>query len=451
MAGSRDDKDDDIPDNLWDDLRFLLATDDGLHVEFTALCDILQGDSSDDKASSVAASPSHHVLQQESARRPTAPPTTTASRMKKQRTRPHFDFRKKQELIMLQREVEQLKMHLTVSQARSKRPLEMSKWEKAAISERIEKNRSIQENEELKEAVQQQATLIQQMEKLSNKKMRLTEDDPEAWQNYRLAAQDSLRVAAIHAIADRQYRRMQNAFIQAEIFASTEDSFRPRITRQGPNCFVFELANHVTLPAPFHVVGSAAWRVFGGPEDLAPTPGTIETTDFVDPNTVYSRVALPQPDGSTLHSNIIRKRYVEEDREVIVARSVLEDALVPHMSKGAVENKCIWFEVERLPSRPMTHCSVNFVVHVAIDPSEAFNMSSLDERTLLEDLMQQALRVGKNHNAKTGKFHVAMPPLEPPSMAYPVLLTLIDRGRIFMTALEHEVNHAVQLKDHLPL
>ncbi|KAG9407544.1 hypothetical protein AC1031_002256 [Aphanomyces cochlioides] len=338
MAGSRDDKDD-VPSNLWDDLHFLLATDDGLHGEFTALCDILQGDSPDDKASNVA-SQSHNVLQHESARRPTA--TTIVSRMKKQRTRPHFDFRKKQELIMLQREVEQLKRHLAVSQARSKRPLDMSKWEKAAKSERIEKNRSIQENEELKEAVQQQATLIQQMEKLCNKKMRLTVDDPEAWQNYRLAAQESLRVAAIHAIADRQYRRMQNVFIQAEIFGSTEDLFRTRITTQGPNCFIFELVNHVTLPAPFHIVSSAAWRVFGGPEDLVPTPGTIETTDFVDPNTIYSRVTLSQPDGSTLHANNIRKHYLEEDREVIVARSVLEDALVPHMSKGAVENKCIW-------------------------------------------------------------------------------------------------------------
>ncbi|KAG9407533.1 hypothetical protein AC1031_002248 [Aphanomyces cochlioides] len=227
---------------------------------------------------------------------------------------------------------------------------------------------------------------------------------------------------------------MQNVFIQAEIFGSTEDLFRTRITTQGPNCFIFELVNHVTLPAPFHIVSSAAWRVFVGPEDLVPTPGTIETTDFVDPNTIYSRVTLSQPDGSTLHANNIRKHYLEEDREVIVARSVFEDALVPHMSKGAVENKCI---------------CVNFVVHVAVDPTEAFNMSSLDERSLLENLMQQASRVGKNHNLKTGKFHVAMPPLEPLGGAYPVLLTQIDRGRIFMTALEHEVNHTMQSKDHL--
>ncbi|CAK5043574.1 unnamed protein product, partial [Aphanomyces euteiches] len=117
-------------------------------------------------------------------------------------------------MIVLRREVDILKKHLATSQSKGKRPLDMTKWEKAAKSECMEKNRSIQENEQLKEAVHQQATLIQQMEKLCNKKIRLSAADAEGWQNYRLAAHESLRVAAIHAIADRQYRRMQNAFIQ---------------------------------------------------------------------------------------------------------------------------------------------------------------------------------------------------------------------------------------------
>ncbi|CAK4614961.1 unnamed protein product [Aphanomyces euteiches] len=115
-----------------------------------------------------------------------------------------------------------------------------------------------------------------------------------------------------------------------------------------------ELAHHVTLSAPFRVVSSAAWEVIGGPEGYMMTQGSIETTDFVDRHTVYSRLMVNQPDGSTVHSNIIRKRYVEEDREVIVARSVLEDALVPHMSKGAVDNKCLWLDCFGLLTSTLT-------------------------------------------------------------------------------------------------
>ncbi|KAG9407532.1 hypothetical protein AC1031_002247 [Aphanomyces cochlioides] len=433
-----------VPSSMWDELCLLLATDEGLHDEMTTVCDILQGDSPDEASDTASPSKSQHVFHS------TTPQTTPTQRPRKPRTRPHFDVRQKQEMILLRREVDILKKHLTASQTKGKRPLDMTKWEKAAKSECMEKNRSIQENEQLKEAVHQQATLIQQMEKLCNKKMRLTAEDAEAWQDYRLAAHESLRVAAIHAIADRQYRRMQNAFIQAGVFGCTKDLFRTRITEKNPKSFAIEMANHVTLPAPFRVVSSAAWRIIGGPDGYVMTQGTIETTDFVDRHTVYSRLVLNQSDGSTVHSNFIRKRYIEEDREVIVARSVLEDALVPHMSKGAVDNKCLWFEVEPLPGKPSTHCSLTCVVQTTIDTTKVSNLSAIDEKTVVETLTLQASLIMDSYEPKTGMFHIVTKSMEPLAVPHPIHLTL-DRGRMFLTALEDEVNRAVRQDNHFPL
>ncbi|CAK4682315.1 unnamed protein product [Aphanomyces euteiches] len=433
-----------VPSCMWDELCLLLATDKGLHDEMNTVCDILQGDSPDEASDTASPSKAQHGFHS------TTPPATPTLRPTKPRKRPHFDVRQRQEMILLRREVDILRKHLSGSQTKVKRPLEMTKWEKAAKSECMEKNRSIQENEQLKEAVHQQATLIQQMEKLCNKKMRLT-DDAEAWQNYRLAAHESLRVAAIHAIADRQYRRMQNAFIQAGVFGCTKDLFRARVTQQDSKYVVMELANHVTLRAPFRVVSSAAWRIIGGPDAYMMTQGSIETTDFVDRHTVYSRAMLNQPDGTAVHSNIIRKRYIiEEDREVIVSRSVLEDELVPHMSKGAVDNKCLWFEVEPLPSHPTTHCSLTCVVQMTIDPTAALNVPAIDVQTALETFMQQMSLTVDTYEPKTGTFHIATKSLEHLAVPHPIHHQL-DRGRIFLTALEDEINRAVRLDNHLPL
>ncbi|CAK4614966.1 unnamed protein product [Aphanomyces euteiches] len=162
-----------MPNAMWDELCLLLATDDSLNDELTAVCDILEGDSPDEASDTASLSELPFVRRPEQTSS-TSSTTSSTRRPRKPRTRPHFDVRQKQEMIVLRREVDILKKHLATSQSKGKRPLDMTKWEKAAKSECMEKNRSIQENEQLKEAVHQQATLIQQMEKLCNKKIRLS-------------------------------------------------------------------------------------------------------------------------------------------------------------------------------------------------------------------------------------------------------------------------------------
>ncbi|KAF0684270.1 Aste57867_23734 [Aphanomyces stellatus] len=454
--------------NVLEDLHFLLAKDETLHEELTNVCDILEeqntAEESDDSTATTTfstrsgSSPPAPTSSATTASRRASPPSIVgggalkppAARGKgKQNARPHFEVRQKQEMLLLRQQVDELKRHLNESQAKAKRVVDMSLWEKAAKLECMEKQKALMENEQLKEAVNQQATFIEHMEKLCRKKPRLTMSDPhsEAWQCYRLAAHESLRMAAIHAIADRQLRRMQNAFIQAGIYGRKEDIYRANVVPQAGNSYMFEMVNHMTLPAPYRLVSEAAWKVFEG--ENAPTypDGTVETVERIDNNTVYSQLSHQFHDGTTCHANIIRKRYVEVDREVVVSRTVLEDALVPHMTKGAVEDKWSWLEVVPAPNQEATHCCLSFVIQIVIDPTAATAVATTEEMVLLEAMMGRvSLLYDVDSAREEGALCLAQAVVESNDIPYPNMRGFVERGKLFIRALERSVNDAI--RDH---
>ncbi|CAK4523319.1 unnamed protein product [Aphanomyces euteiches] len=260
------------------------------------------------------------------------------------------------------RQVTKLQEELTAKKNQmTSRPV--SKWERTAHLECVSKNKAMLENRQLKEALHEQLTFLNQMERVFQKKPQvhcqlillgtscLNTDD---WTAYKLAAKTSLRYTAIHAIADRQYVRMQSVFIQADVMHRADDLFHVRAIPHATSSssFLVEMVHHMTLSAPFSVVGMAAWQVFDGETSPDLPIGAIEaccddialTMERMDPFTVYARLETPPlpPSGASGHSNMIRKYYVEPERHVIVSRTVVEDAAVPHMTFGAVEDRCVW-------------------------------------------------------------------------------------------------------------
>ncbi|CAK4081820.1 unnamed protein product [Aphanomyces euteiches] len=154
--------------DVLSDLSFLLAQDDSLNDELTILCEILEDSDDSDNASN----------------KDVALPTEAATTSLKAQEKPNkhekigtgrtkYEVRQREEMFLLRQQVDQLKRQLYARLATAKRPMEMSMWERAAKIERLEKNRSLHENEQLKEAVNQQATFIEQMEKFCCKKPRL--------------------------------------------------------------------------------------------------------------------------------------------------------------------------------------------------------------------------------------------------------------------------------------
>ncbi|RHZ25356.1 hypothetical protein DYB37_008951 [Aphanomyces astaci] len=168
----------------------------------------------------------------------------------------------------------------------------------------------------------------------------------------RLATQASLRVAAIHEIADRQYRRQQSAIVKAGLVDhSTDDIVRATPMPQADNSVLLEYVYHITLAAPYDRIGDAVWNVFKhGP----PLPdGATQSFEQVDEHTVYQAFRRTQanlvsgnPHEDTAHANIVWK-YIQEPphHQVVVWRAVVDDALVTHMANGAVHDEWGWYIV----------------------------------------------------------------------------------------------------------
>ncbi|RHY93634.1 hypothetical protein DYB35_000640 [Aphanomyces astaci] len=259
--------DDDASIDLLKDLHFLIATDEQVQDDFSYLLQYpvgfakldLQHTSPTSEATS-SIEPSSTMAKTSSTKRKNVekdniPPTGARNR---------FQYRQRQELKALKAQVEDLKAKLAAERSKSSSRLaalsEASPWEQAARDELVERNRAHAENKQLKDALDDQSTFVDQMQKLFTKKPRLMvlAEDPsslEEWQAYKLAAQHSLRVAAIHAIADRQYRRMQNAFIQTGLFNNSDAqpivSGAPSIRPDGN--ILLEFKRQFTMPVPMEV------------------------------------------------------------------------------------------------------------------------------------------------------------------------------------------------------
>ncbi|KAF0703882.1 hypothetical protein As57867_007455, partial [Aphanomyces stellatus] len=179
------------------------------------------------------------------------------------------------------------------------------------------------------------------------KKPRLDAVNEATWCDYKLAAQQSLREIGIRAIADRQYRRKDTVLLNAGLVGREDNFFSiGPLESSDMSVAVLQILVHVKLAAPCAVVSRAIWQVTSG-ETPPPLPSRASVTiDRLDDWTVYERFAETTASGLVSHANTVIKFYVEEnegqDSHAIVWRSVLEDALMPHMSKGAVEDESGW-------------------------------------------------------------------------------------------------------------
>ncbi|KAF0694508.1 Aste57867_14624 [Aphanomyces stellatus] len=349
---------------LLEDLEFLIATDEDLQDDLAHVCEIL------DDASSGPDVPSEE------------PPR------KPKRVRVN---RQKAEIRELQKQVTSLQAKLAHDKTKQLvgAPLMNSAWARAARLEHAERKRAVRENEHLRAAVDEQSVFIQHVQASLAKKPRCgSSGHDDDWQSYKLAAHASLRAAAIHAIADRQYRRLTNVFIRAGVVDPVEPLHRaaPIVLPTGQR--VLEIVNVARLPLCFPAAMDACWHTFNG--DTGPMlldDGSDETVERIDDRTNYERFRQRRPDESVAYTNTVRKLYEEDDRSVVVFRSVLEDAVVPHMSRGSVDNMSGWVVASQHPTDAAS-CWLTSVVYMPLeDLVQAGDNSSLLAEDQLVSLM----------------------------------------------------------------
>ncbi|KAF0684265.1 Aste57867_23729 [Aphanomyces stellatus] len=412
----------------WDsNLQFLIANDVELDEALKYVWTILKDDGDASATTNVE--------------------TSSVPRPKKTRPRTTFEIRQREEINQLRGQVNALKATLCAAEAAGTIPAAMPFWERTAKVERMEMHKAQHENEQLREAVGQQATFIQQMQRVFRKKPRLTlvEDiASEEWQSYRLAAKASLRTAAIHAIADRQFHRMQNAFLRAGVLDCKETLYRSQLLSDANGASTFQLVNHINLAAPFDVIGVAIWRWLSvkAPREISHDASIenfffVQEIECIDEHTVYTRAGhLVQP----WQSNLIRKRYPQSDRVTFVARSVLEDALIPHAAMQAQENKSVWLHVTRL-LQDDKQCQLTLLVEADLGRMDSSKTSGGDD--LVNVLGKLAVR---DDDAKKPGYMPLLPAyveLDPAQLPHESLRLFMESGKHMQKTLLRTVNSAI--------
>ncbi|CAK4641655.1 unnamed protein product [Aphanomyces euteiches] len=438
-------------DILLENLPLVIATDEELTDDFAFVCKLLEDSTSDlsEETSSTTSDEGPKEQQLDS---------TTLAKTKSKRgnqaveypsvgARNRFQYRQKQEMHQLRQQIEELKNTLTNVTHLSKPHTNASTWEQAARKERIECKRVLEENEQLRGAIDQQATFIDQMQRFFSKKPRLTMlSEEEMWQSYKLAAKKSLRIAAIHAIADRQLRRMQSAMIQIGVFNSKDDIFMAEPRATSPTSLVIDFVNHVKIPAPYRTISASCWQVMSETNDPFLPANATESAELIDPFTIYRQFTQPAG-GIVAHSNTIRRYYTEDNRDVILWRTVLEDALVPHMARGAVDNEWGWLLFAPEPDEPM-FSRVTFLHQVLVD-----NAKPVHNGIAVKIAIQQAIRNYRlcERPDVPYKFSCA-PPNEMDTKCDPIMHAYMGKGKRLELAISAAIENAVlvsQTQSHI--
>ncbi|ETW05279.1 hypothetical protein H310_04237 [Aphanomyces invadans] len=437
---------DGIGDDAWPillDLPALLAPDDQLNDDVEQLFYFVEDSAVIPEPNQVTEGPcstakqlqhtSSGVDSQEVQTSPLKPP---------RRRRCTHQERQKEELLRLRRQVVEMKQVLDARHGQHEETQDgMTLWERAARIESKERWLSVQENAQLRGAVREQAAFIEYLQHLisSQSAHHHQAEDKDAWQVYRLAANESLRTTAIHAIANRHLRRMHSAFIQLGVHGPTQNRFQARVVKPHgiQTSFRFELVNVVALPAPYSIVAAAVWQMHVGESADVASPawpgGTTEEVEGIDSCTLYTKLRHNH-DGVTSHANTIRKRYQFQGRDVIVSRSVLEDARDPHMLKGVVENKWSWLEVAAIPDNA-TSCRLTYVVQM--DMGNTPRLMITDEEVAgLEAMLQ-------HHHVSEDSARGPNSPLTQSTPDRPHMRGFVERGKRFVQALDSAVDHAI--------
>ncbi|CAK4158989.1 unnamed protein product, partial [Aphanomyces euteiches] len=89
-------------------------------------------------------------------------------------------------------------------------------------------------------------------------------------------------------------------------------------------------------------------------------PAPFHAFQRMDDNTLYRTLRLANATGE-IHSNLVRKYYPEDDRDIVLWSSVLNDELIPHMDHGAVNNESGWLVVE---AKDAHSCCIQTILHM---------------------------------------------------------------------------------------
>ncbi|OQR82604.1 hypothetical protein ACHHYP_15703 [Achlya hypogyna] len=259
--------------------------------------------------------------------------------------------RQRDELAFLKHKVEELQQELEkLARDSTLRDILQppGKWERLAKQERVTRTQALQENRELKEAINEQVEFAHSLAALIRKSPSLrcvSSDACEQWKQLRLVADPIARRAAFHAIADRDYSNATSAFIAAKLVEPTiEGRHYIPLLKDGHIEVQTILFQH--LPATLEHAVSAIWDVLRGVYAVSALQGVYRVLEQVDADTLYVG-SLRHYSLGKIQRRIVIKRFREsENRVVIVARNVHEDEVFQFDPRLGLAQEVSWMALE---------------------------------------------------------------------------------------------------------
>ncbi|OQR82609.1 hypothetical protein ACHHYP_15709 [Achlya hypogyna] len=260
--------------------------------------------------------------------------------------------RRQHEFAYLKQAVLDLQAQLVaLTQSRELRELldPPSRWEKLAKDERKREQESRAENRQLKEAIEEQVQFAECLVNIVRKKPRLaalSTEKADLWKQMKLVADPAIRAVAVHAIVDREYEKLDSAFIEAGLLDDEVLAVRKHVPKFEHGMLEIEtvLASYFDVPAA--LVAHGVWQVFRGAVEVKGVTGTYEALAEIDDNFVYISAVRPYGLGVIERRILVKKYEAAPDRIVFVGRGIHEDEAYPVKEGHAITNEVSWTTIE---------------------------------------------------------------------------------------------------------
>ncbi|OQS03088.1 hypothetical protein THRCLA_04598, partial [Thraustotheca clavata] len=257
-----------------------------------------------------------------------------------------------------------------------------SKWQKLAVNEAKRKSQAIAENNQLKSLVREKEITAKALSGIlqktwqQSKAMMYVNNTKDKWKQLVLVKDPNFRELAMHQIVDREFEKIDSAFVEAGIM-DVDCDVRKYLTKTLQNDTIeFTTIVNSNKKLPLQLVIQAAWKMVQGDisidiENHAPSQKHLVTEAF------YTTSPLNHPLGQ-FQRRVICKKYVhpaEQDKRcIIVCRSVVDDEVYPYEENMPYANEIFWLLLEG------NNTLTNFKLYHKVQPSvynPEITMSSL--------------------------------------------------------------------------
>ncbi|EQC41141.1 hypothetical protein SDRG_01119 [Saprolegnia diclina VS20] len=229
-----------------------------------------------------------------------------------------------------------------------------SKWQALATNEAKLEQQAKLENKQLKELVQDHMATAQAFANLlektwhQSKVKALVENANDKWKQLVLVADPSLRAAAINLILEREFGRMDSAYVEAGLIDAPFGVQKHVSRYTHANSLEFHTIVCRYTPLPLQTVLDGSWNVLRGTASIKGFNRYCNGLVDIDATTIYVDGWFVHPLGH-FQRRTLMKQFRDESRVVIVCRSIDYDELAPYDPAQPHANEVSWNLLEANP------------------------------------------------------------------------------------------------------